>query len=286
MKLWSIEGNRQHLDGGSMFGNAPRMLWQRWETPDERHRIELATRCLLAKDLVGKNVLFEAGMGSFLAPDLADRFGLIEPEHRLLRSLDNVGISHEDIDAVVLSHLHFDHCGGLFSRYQAGKPMELLFPNARFFVSSDAWQTAQSPHLRDKPSFIPEQIQILKDSARLEVVTTETHAYFADEVRFEFSNGHTKGLMMSEVGGAGGIAYPSDLIPGTSWLRASITMGYDRFPELVIDEKTAYLTDKAERNIRLFYTHDPRYSMSKVSKDEAAGFTCEDTVASFSALEM
>jgi glyoxylase-like metal-dependent hydrolase (beta-lactamase superfamily II) len=280
MQLWSIEGNRQHLDGGSMFGNAPRALWQRWHKADENHRIELATRCLLAKDLLNRNVLFEAGMGAFLSPKLADRFGLNETDHRLLLSLDAAGISHEDIDAVVLSHLHFDHCGGLFSPYETDKPMRLLFPNARFFISEAAWHTANSPHIRDKPSFIPQQIQLLTESARVELVGGARHPYFADAVQFEFSNGHTQGLMLAELHGKQRISFASDLIPGTTWVKPNITMGYDRFPELAIDEKLAYLNDKVARNVSIFYTHDPAYAISNVAQDKDGNYvSCNEVAA-------
>ena len=280
MQLWSIEGNRQYLDGGSMFGNAPRALWQRWHKADKHHRIELATRCLLAKDLLNRNVLFEAGMGAFLSPKLADRFGLNETDHRLLLSLDTAGISHEDIDAVVLSHLHFDHCGGLFSPYETDKPMRLLFPNARFFISEAAWHTAKAPHFRDKPSFIPVQIQLLTESGRVELVGGTRHPYFADAVQCGFSNGHTQGLMLTELHGKQRISFASDLIPGTTWVKPNITMGYDRFPELAIDEKLAYLNDKIERDVSIFYTHDPAYAISNVAQNEDGNYvSCNEVAA-------
>ena len=111
MKLWSILGNSQRLDGGAMFGNAPRAMWSNWSPPDELNRIELSCRALLARPLNGKTVLFEAGIGAFFEPRLRERYGVVEERHVLLDSLAEAGVSHEDIEVVVLSHLHFDHAG-------------------------------------------------------------------------------------------------------------------------------------------------------------------------------
>ena len=127
-----------------MFGNAPRALWQKWVSPDERNRIPLACRALLIED-GDRRILFETGIGAFFPPQLRDRFGVQEERHILLDNLQKAGVSHEDIDCVVLSHLHFDHAGGLLSAYEPDAPMRLLFPKARFVVSRDAWQRAIHP---------------------------------------------------------------------------------------------------------------------------------------------
>jgi glyoxylase-like metal-dependent hydrolase (beta-lactamase superfamily II) len=122
VRLWSILGNSQRLDGGAMFGNVPRAMWSKWIAPDEQHRIPLACRALLAKNLAGKTVLFETGIGAFFEPKMRERFGVVEAEHVLLASLAKAGISQEDVDAVVLSHLHFDHAGGLLAPWAEGQP--------------------------------------------------------------------------------------------------------------------------------------------------------------------
>lgn len=280
--LWSIRGNSQRLDGGAMFGNAPRPVWERWIAPDERNRIPLACRAMLVRELAAEDdsteprarwILFEAGIGAFFEPKLKDRFGVVESEHVLLRSLENVGVSPDDISAVVLSHLHFDHVGGLLSEYQEGKSPELLFSNARYVVGAEAWRRAKKPHARDRASFIPELIALLEASGRLELVEGAVSETLGDAYTLHRSDGHTPGLMLAEVPSSDGpVVFAADLIPGRPWVHLPITMGYDRYPEKLIDEKTELLTDLIARGGRLFFTHDPECAMSRVTRDGAGRF--------------
>jgi glyoxylase-like metal-dependent hydrolase (beta-lactamase superfamily II) len=251
-----------------MFGNAPKALWERWVSADERNRIDLACRALLILE-DNRRILLEVGIGAFFEPKLRDRFGIQETHHVLLENLAKLGLSHADIDVVVLSHLHFDHAGGLLSAWQEGVEPTLLFPNATFIVGEVAFERATHPHARDKASFVPTLNQQLLDSGRLELVSGDQSDTLGDDYRFHTSDGHTPGMLLTEINGElGPIVFAADLVPGRPWVHRSITMGYDRFPELLIDEKEALLKDLVVRGGRLFFHHDPSCAMARVTLDE------------------
>ena len=287
MKLWSLMGNSQKLDGGAMFGNAPRALWGRWAAPDDENRIDLACRALLASPLNCKTVLFEAGIGAFFDPKLRERYGVVEDRHVLLDSLAAAGFKPSDIDVVVLSHLHFDHAGGLLEPYEEGQPPKLAFPDATYVVGREHWERATQPHPRDRASFIPELPALLEATGRLELVDGPHSKALGDTVRFHFSHGHTPGLMLAEIVGPervdgqphGGVVFCADLIPGRPWVHVPITMGYDRNAELLIDEKQAFLADMQARNVHLFFTHDPGCALAQVTRDERGRYGTTHEVA-------
>lgn len=268
MKLTSLLGNSQKLDGGAMFGNAPKAVWANWYDCDSENRIHLQCRCLLVQE-ENRNILFETGVGAFFEPKLKDRYGVQETEHRLLDSLAEAGLKPQDIDIIVLSHLHFDHAGGLLTPYSEHHAPELAFPNARFIVSETAWQRANAPHARDRASFIPFLPELLESSGRLERIQGTRSATLGDRYRFHYSDGHTPGMLLTEIAtDEGALVFAADLIPGTAWVHVPITMGYDRFPEMLIDEKRRLLADLTARKGRLFFTHDPSIAAATVMQND------------------
>lgn len=289
--LTSIEGNRQKLDGGSMFGNAPRAVWEKWTKPDEFSRIELACRSFLVQwdDL---NILIETGIGAFFEPKLAERFGVQSPDrHILSEELLKLQIDPGDIDYVVLSHLHFDHAGGLLPPYKeiSSGHKDLLFSKAKFIVGEKAWERAKQPHPRDKASFIPGLTDQLEDSGRLVLIKDgEAFPKPLNEI-FEYiiSNGHTPGQLLTLIKGREHKAiFTGDLVPGSHWVHLPITMGYDRYPEAVIDEKASLYEKAIPENWILLFTHDERLSGATVKKNDRGKVAVEEAFSRFQSFQL
>jgi glyoxylase-like metal-dependent hydrolase (beta-lactamase superfamily II) len=282
MKLYSLPSNRYRLDGGAMFGNAPKAMWDNWIPADEQNRIRLATRTLLA--VTGKHaILIDAGVGAYLPPKLRERYGVDEPDHMLLKSLEGHGFSPDDITMIILSHLHFDHAGGLLSSYQTNTEPQLLFPRAKYYVSEAGWERARQPHQRDRASFIPALNEQLEQSGRLILVKPD-YSLTADDltIRFFHSDGHTPGLLCPDLNwGSQRMVFASDLIPGRAWVHLPIAMGYDRYPELLIQEKETLLRSLADTSGWLAYVHDPEIAVSRVkASEEHHTFLVVDPLAS------
>jgi glyoxylase-like metal-dependent hydrolase (beta-lactamase superfamily II) len=287
LKASSVLGNSQRLDGGAMFGNAPRALWSRWAQPDEAGRIALACRALLIDD-GSRRTLFETGIGTFFAPELRERYGVVETEHVLLESLAQLGMSDRDIDVVVLSHLHFDHAGGLLAPFRAGAAPELLFSRAQFVVGETAFERAERPHARDRASYIPELPALLRKSGRLQIVNTgsDLSSLLGSKVQFAETLGHTPGMIHARIRGARArLFFAADLVPGRPWVHLPITMGYDRFPERLIDEKTELFRDFVSNGDYLFFTHDPEIAAARVA-EQSGRYRPSQELAAFEAWDL
>ena len=280
VKCYSIEGNRQWLDGGAMFGNAPKTLWKRWVECDEQNRIPLACRGLLVKTET-KTILFETGSGFFMAPKMTDRYGIEGAGHLLLDNLEKAGFKEGDVDYVILSHLHFDHAGGLVPVFPGTKnpDWEPLFPNARYVVGKKQFEHSLSPHPRDQASYIIGLSRKLQQSGRL-VLIGEDQGEF-NELKglatFYFSDGHTPGMMHSILQGKEiKIFFAGDLIPGIPWVHLPIVMGYDRFAEQTINEKKVILEQAISENLLIFYTHDPNTAASRIRINDKGKYEAVD----------
>ena len=267
--LKSLQGNPMLLDGGAMFGNAPRAMWSQWMAPDTNNRVRISSNCLLVKTPKTR-ILFETGTGAYLPPALKKRYGVMEESHVLLDSLAEEGLSHRDISHVILSHLHFDHSGGLLSAHEPGRGSRLLFPQARFITGKANFERCLSPHMRDRASFIPGLGELLEQSGRLDLVEGGDRLEI-NGVRIDFyeSFGHTPGMITSFIRCSKiSVVFAGDIAPGRHWVSLPITMGYDRFPEQLVDEKQEVLSQAQEEDAWIFYPHDHECVASKLARDE------------------
>lgn len=253
MKLEVIEGNRQRLDGGALFGHLPKSVWQEFFPVDQQNRIAVACRSLLI-EIEGQTLLFEAGIGTFFSPKLRERYGVEGEEHLLHKT-----VGQREIDHVVLSHLHFDHAGGLLAPYKEGEAPSLLFPEATYWCTEEAFARAVKPTPRDKASFIPELQPLLEKSLRF---FSTTLPFKGMEV-VKLSSGHTKGLAVLRLETTPPLYLTTDLLPGLPWVHLPINSAYDRFPEQSMIEKQEVLDQVIAEEGVLFFTHDPDVVFAK-----------------------
>jgi len=280
-----IHGNGQMLDGGALFGTTPKTMWNKWLAADEHNRIPLACRCLLLESELGY-ILIEAGIGAFLSPKLKDRYGVVSTEHELINNLKSHGVHPDEIKYVVLSHLHFDHAGGLLTAYEdESTEFKLVFQNAQYICGDGSLARTQNPHAREKAMFTETLGQLLIASNQLLTVDTSSVADISQPIAapgdlnghiwFHLSNGHTAGMLLPffNIGGQEH-AFAADLIPGVAWVHQPITMGYDRFAELVVDEKTFFLEHLAKNHTRIHFYHDSAIDSGTINKNNNR-FKCE-----------
>ncbi|HNW35563.1 MAG TPA: MBL fold metallo-hydrolase, partial [Candidatus Ozemobacteraceae bacterium] len=149
----------------------------------------------------------------------------------------------------------------------------LLFPRARYYIGEQQWQRARAPHSRDRASFVPALNELLETSGRVTLIPASGESDLAPLVRFTVSDGHTPGMLISWIEAPNGpVAFVADLIPGASWILPTISMGYDRFPELLLEEKQSLLSETARRDGYLFFTHDPRMPFARLRVDAKGRF--------------
>jgi len=277
MIISSVEGNVHWLDGGAMFGNAPKPMWEKWVEVDDDNRIPMAGRGILL-EVEGLKILFEVGIGNYMEPKFCNRYGIENADQSvLLESLKALDVNEGDINFVVLSHLHFDHAGGLVPSWPGINQDDWLlrFPNAQYLVGKEQFDRACNPHSRDKASYIPLLTDKLKATNRLLLVDEETvlPPSLASFLSFSFTHGHTPGLMHSWIKGEKfGVLFCSDLIPGLPWVHVPLSMGYDRYPEKVIEEKKKTLDRAIEENYYCFFTHDVDIPMASVYINDAGKY--------------
>ena len=280
MKLYAIETGHFKLDGGAMFGVVPKALWQKTNPADAQNRIEMAARSLLIED-GNRLILIDTGMGNKQSDKFFGHYGLWG-DHSLDRSLKTLGFHRDDITDVFFTHLHFDHCGGAIVRNPKGF-YEPAFKNARFWSHKDHWKWATEPNVREKASFLPENILPIEESGQLNLLDSH-HTPFGFDVLLV--DGHTEKQMLPLLNYKGKrILFAADLIPTAGHLPVPYVMGYDTRPLLSLQEKEKILGDAVKEDTLLFLEHDPHHMLISLIQTEKGvrmkeSFTLTDYFAS------
>src|SRR6185436_17458210 len=227
MKLYSINTGYFKLDGGAMFGVVPKSMWNKINPADENNLCSWALRCLLIED-GNRLILVDNGNGN---KQDAKFFGhyYLHGDDTLDKSLARHGFHRDDITDVILTHLHFDHCGGSIMR--DGDKLVPAFKNATFWSNKEHWEWAVKPNDREKASFLKENILPIQESGQLKFVEVIPNSSFSTSISFHFVNGHTQAMMLPKINYNGRtIVYMADLLPSMAHLPIPYVMAYDMFP--------------------------------------------------------
>ena len=266
MKLHTIETGHFKLDGGAMFGVVPKTIWNKLNPSDDNNMISLAMRCLLIED-GNRLILIDNGMGN-KQDDKFFGYYFLHGNATLEKSLNAVGFALSDVTDMVLTHLHFDHCGGSIKWNNDRTQYQTSFPNATYWIGEEHWNEALAPNPIEKASFLKENTIPIQESGQLKLVKRGDSIYENMELRF--SNGHTQSMMHPVIHYKGHkVFYLADMIPTQAHIPTPYVMGYDVRPLDTMEEKTATLTEAAaDEKMILFFEHDPLNEACTVMQTE------------------
>ena len=270
MKLYPIETGNFKLDGGAMFGVVPKTIWNKTNPADDNNLIDIAARCLLIED-GSRLILIDTGMGDKQSDKFFGYYSLWG-SHSLDKSLAKYSFHRDDITDVFMTHLHFDHCGGSIQWNKDRTGYEPAFKNATFWSNENHWQWATEPNVREKASFLKENIIPMQESGQLRFIQRPEEDYLVkSELGFGilFVDGHTEKQMIPHLQYQDKtIVFCADLLATAGHIPVPYVMGYDTRPLLTMPEKTKFMNLAAENNYYLFLQHDAYNEIITVEKTE------------------
>jgi glyoxylase-like metal-dependent hydrolase (beta-lactamase superfamily II) len=263
-RVRSVVLSRFGLDGGAMFGIVPKPLWQKTNPADAQNRIRMAARCLVL-DIGERRVLVDTGMGNKWSPREASIYAVPDENLGARDALSLAGIDPDSISDVVLTHLHFDHAGGLTELDAEGRPRP-AFARATHWVQRENWFWARHPSSRDAGSYRGENFDWMVEGSGPRVELVEGRARILDALELLPSHGHTPGMQLVRFTHQGEtITYCADLVPTLGHLPVVYVMGYDLYPVTSTHEKRLLLNEVAAGGL-LAVEHDPDHSFARIQR--------------------
>lgn len=265
MKIYPIETGNFKLDGGAMFGVVPKAIWQKTNPSDDKNLIDMSMRSMLIED-GNRLILVDTGLGTKQSNKFYSYYYLFG-DFSLDTSLAKHGFHRDDITDVFLTHLHFDHCGGVIEFNQAKTMLQPAFKNAKVWSNEAHWKWATEPNPREKASFLLENIQPIQENGQLNFIQQNAK----DQIGFDvlLMDGHTEKQMLPKITYQDKtIVFMADLLPTIGHIPLPYVMGYDTRPLLTITEKAAFLNEAANKNYYLFLEHDAYNELCTVKHTE------------------
>lgn len=274
MRVLPIHTGNFKLDGGAMFGVVPKVIWNKLVPANENNLCNWAMRCLLV-EIGDRKILIDTGIGNKQSEKFYGHYDL-NGHDSLMGSLASNGISADQITDVLLTHLHFDHCGGAIVK----RDDELVpqFPNAIYHLTESHWNHANNPNDRERASFLPENFVTLKELGLINFV--KEGDILADCIEIKVFNGHTFGMIAPIIHwGATKLMYMADLIPAAAHIPVNYVMGYDIQPLMTMDEKKSLLPWLESEQVWLIFEHDANYCRSQVQQNDRGQFKAINATA-------
>ena len=253
MNLYTINTGNLKLDGGAMFGVVPKVIWSKIYPCDENNLCNWSMRCLLIVD-DDRKILIDCGIGDKQSEKFFGNYYL-NGEDTLDKSLAALEMTVDDITHVILTHLHFDHCGGAVRWNENRTDYVPTFINAVYITSKAQWEWATKPNDREKASFLKENILPIMGKGKLNLVEEDTELFPGISARL--FNGHTDGQVIPFVTYKGKtVVYMADVLPSSAHIPLPYLMSYDTRPLITLKEKEAFLKEAADKGYILFFEHD------------------------------
>jgi len=273
MKLTTIDTGLFKLDGGAMFGVVPKSIWNKINPADTNNMCTWAMRCLIIED-GDQLILIDTGIGNKQSEKFFSFYDL-SGDNNIVTSLKKAGYDTKDVTDVILTHLHFDHCGGAVSLDKESGIFKPTFPNAVYHTHAKHWAHAMQPNPREKPSFLKENFELLQQSGQL--VFDDENTSIGNHIQLRVVNGHTESMFVPRIDtGKEIIYYCADLIPSLGHLKVNYVMAYDIEPLKSMAERQAFLNIAMEENAKLFFEHDPKLACISIRANDRGVAEMED----------